>query len=148
MNINEIKISQLLINDLNSISDNISSEFYDFWKLKTLQNELTSPNRYYICAKYNNDIVGFCGINICFDYIDLMNIVVNKNCRNLGIGSILLNNIITYSKSQQNINSILLEVNENNLTAIKLYTNFGFKIISIRKNYYKTDSAIIMKLTY
>lgn len=39
----------------------------------------------------------------------------------------------------------MLEVNENNLFAIKLYTSLGFETISIRKNYYNDKDGLIMK---
>ncbi len=73
-----------------------------------------------------------------------MNIVVKKDKRNLGIGSKLLEEII---KKAIEINSktITLEVNENNLPAIKLYEKYGFKQIGLRKKYYNNiDNAIIM----
>lgn len=40
---------------------------------------------------------------------------------------------------------IMLEVNENNTKAIKLYEKFNFRLIHIRKNYYDTDDAYILK---
>ena len=44
-----------------------------------------------------------------------------------------------------NLVSITLEVNENNLDAIKLYEKFGFEKLGIRKKYYNnTDNALIM----
>ena len=46
-----------------------------------------------------------------------------------------------------NISSIFLEVNENNKIAQKLYNNFGFKNISVRKNYYNKNNGIVMKKT-
>ena len=42
-------------------------------------------------------------------------------------------------------NKFLLEVNENNIKALKLYKKIGFEEISKRKNYYgKNEDAIIM----
>ena len=39
----------------------------------------------------------------------------------------------------------LLEVNENNIKALKLYKKIGFEQISVRKNYYgNNENAIIM----
>ena len=73
-----------------------------------------------------------------------MNIVTKKNYRRQGIGCLLLKNLITISKSL-NAKSITLEVNENNSNAINLYTKFNFQKIGVRKNYYKNESAIIMK---
>ena len=43
---------------------------------------------------------------------------------------------------------IHLEVNENNLSAIKLYEKYNFKQDGLRKNYYNngTENAILMTL--
>ncbi len=99
---------------------------------------------YYIVAKHEQEIVGFAGIINIIDEVNIMNIVVKKDKRNLGVGSKLLEEII---KKAIEINSktITLEVNENNLPAIKLYEKYGFKQIGLRKKYYNnTDDAIIM----
>ena len=73
-----------------------------------------------------------------------MNIVVNKASRHSGIGTLLLNKLLEICK-EKNLDSIFLEVNEKNLNAQKLYKNFGFETISIRKNYYNSDNGIVMK---
>ena len=72
-----------------------------------------------------------------------MNIVVKKSYRNLGLGSILLQNLINISKLQ-NLKSITLEVAENNLPAIHLYKKFMFKIVGIRPNYYNNETNAIL----
>ena len=42
---------------------------------------------------------------------------------------------------------IILEVNENNISAIKLYEKNGFKKYGLRTRYYNnTDNALIMNL--
>ena len=43
------------------------------------------------------------------------------------------------------IDNIMLEVNENNRNAISLYKRCGFEVINKRKNYYGSDTALIMK---
>ena len=124
------------------------------------------------------EIVGFIGITIVLDEANIMNIVVKKNKRNLGIGSLLLEEIINFVKSNNafisykvssilstnaydsfnihhssnesniNISSIILEVNEKNIPAIRLYKKYGFKQIGLRKKYYNnSDNAIIMSLS-
>lgn len=95
----------------------------------------------------NAEIVGFAGIVKIIDEITIMNIVVKKAKRNLGIGSALLEKIIKFSK-EQNAISITLEVNVHNLSAIALYQKFGFKQVGLRKKYYhNTDDAILMTLS-
>ena len=141
MNIN---IEKMTLSDLDKIKDILITDFDDYWNYSILKEELLSQNSYYIVAKYNNKIVGFAGIKVILDEADIMNIVVKKSYRNNGIGRSLLENLINLSLSLD-CNSITLEVNEENQSAINLYTKFNFKKIGIRKNYYKDKNGIIMK---
>ena len=68
----------------------------------------------------------------------------NKNFRKQNIGSLMLSKLIELAKLEPNISSITLEVNSNNIAAIKLYEKFGFKAVGLRKKYYNNiDDAII-----
>ena len=142
-----IKIDRMNLDDLKSIKDILSLEFDDFWNYNILKDELESKNSKYIVVKdieSNNEIVGFAGIKIFIDEADIMNIVVKKDYRNKGIGSLILENLILLC-NKSNLKSLSLEVNEKNIPAINLYKKFGFKNIGIRKNYYKDENGIIMK---
>ena len=139
----EIQIFEMSLSDLESIKNILSSDFDDFWSYNILKSELESPNSKYIIAKIENEIVGFAGVKIVFEEANLMNIVTKKIYRKNGIGKYLLENLIAFCK-KLSVNTILLEVNENNFAALHLYENFGFKILSVRKNYYKNQSAIVV----
>ena len=39
----------------------------------------------------------------------------------------------------------MLEVRQSNFKAINLYEKCGFKVIYVRKNYYKDENALIME---
>lgn len=132
------------IQDLEEIKDVLLSDFDDFWSYEVLREELLSDSSLYIVAKKQNEIIGFAGIKIIIDEADIMNIVVKKSYRNNGIGSLLLENLILIS-NKKNFNFINLEVDCKNTIAINLYKKFGFEEISLRKNYYKNNDAIIMK---
>ena len=132
------------IQDLEEIKDVLLSDFDDFWSYEVLREELLSDSSLYIVAKKQNEIIGFAGIKIIIDEADIMNIVVKKSYRNNGIGSLLLENLILIS-NKKNLNFINLEVDCKNTIAINLYKKFGFEEISLRKNYYKNNDAIIMK---
>lgn len=59
-------------------------------------------------------------------------------------GSFLLENLISFAK-EFNIKVITLEVNECNISAIKLYDKFNFEKVGVRKKYYDgKNDAIIM----
>ena len=111
----------------------------NFIKLFHIEN--LNPNETIYVYKENNIIKGFVHIQNGLDIIDLLNIIVKPEYRNQGIGSVLLNYIIDNKQDKK----IMLEVRSKNINAIKLYQKYDFKIINIRKNYYKDDDAIIME---
>lgn len=76
----------------------------------------------------NGEILGFAGILINVDIVEIMNIVVRKVCRKQGIGEKLLGELINLAK-QTELKVINLEVNSKNIPAINLYEKFGFKKI-------------------
>lgn len=139
-------ISEMNLQDLEDIKDCLLINFDDFWSYNILKQELENGKSKYFVAKQENEIVGFAGIMLIIDEVSIMNIVVKKDKRNLGFGSLLLEKIIDFSKIH-NATSITLEVNEKNIPAIKLYKKYGFKQVGLRKKYYNNeDDAILMDL--
>lgn len=111
----------------------------NFSKLFHIEN--LNPNETIYVYKENNINKGFIHIQNGLDIIDLLNIIVKPEYQNQGIGSVLLKYIIDNKQDKK----IMLEVRSKNINAIKLYQKYDFKIINIRKNYYKDDDAIIME---
>lgn len=141
-------ISEMNLQDLEEIKDCLLTDFDDFWSYNILKQELENGKSKYFVAKQENEIVGFAGILLIIDQVNIMNIVVKKDKRNFGIGSLLLEEIIRYSKIH-NATSITLEVNEKNIPAIKLYKKYGFKQVGLRRKYYNNeDNAILMDLVF
>lgn len=144
--ISNIEFKDMTITDLDSIKNNLYTDFDDFWSYNIFKSELENENSKYIIAILNNEIIGFAGIWQVIDEAHITNIVVRKDFRKLGIGSLLLEKLIDICKNLESINSITLEVNEDNITAQKLYEKFNFKVLGKRKNYYNNKAAIIMTL--
>lgn len=137
-------ISKMNLDDLNSIKDFLISDFDDFWNYTILKEELECKSSRFIVVKNDNfEILGFAGFKVIVDEADIMNIVVKKSFRNKGIGSFLLDNLISFAKNL-NLNIITLEVSENNPIAISLYKKFGFEELGIRKNYYDGIDGFVM----
>ena len=111
----------------------------NFSKLFHIEN--LNPNETIYIYKENNINKGFIHIQNGLDIIDLLNIIVKPEYQNQGIGSALLKYIIDNKQDKK----IMLEVRSKNINAIKLYKKYDFKIINIRKNYYKDDDSIIME---
>lgn len=148
IDITKIEISTMMLNDLEQIKKNLQTDFDDFWNFEIFKEELANNNSMYLVLRYENEIVSFGGIKIILDEADIMNIVTKKDKRNQGFAKFLLNELITIAE-EQNCKTITLEVNENNLPAIKLYKDFEFKEVGKRKNYYKNgNTAILMTYTF
>ncbi len=141
-----IEISKMTNEDILSISKNFETEFDNFWNINTLKEDFEKDNSIYFVAKIKNEIVGFAGIKIICDDAQIMNIVTKVDKRHLGIGTKLLDKLISQAKNQ-GANLISLEVNAKNTYAINLYEKFNFKQIGLRKKYYNnTDDAILMSI--
>lgn len=141
-----LEITKMELSDLDEISSTLTSCFDNFWNYNILKSELENTNSKYIVAKLNNEIVGFAGIINTLDQMEITNIVVRKDMRSQGIGNTLLNELIKLTIDSK-MNTIFLEVNSNNFSAIKLYEKNGFKQVGLRKKYYNnTDDAILMNL--
>ena len=89
----------------------------------------------------NEKVLGYLEIRLVDGVIDIMNLFVNEEERHKGIATCLMNEMF----NNENYNRIMLEVNENNIEALKLYNKLGFKEISLRNRYYGEDTAIIME---
>ena len=143
MSIN-VEISNMEIKDLDLISNNLNTDFDDFWNYNIFKSELENGNSKYLVAKIGDKIVGFAGIIPILNEADISNIVVHKDFRNKKIGSYLLQNLINLASSL-NIEIINLEVRESNIPAIHLYEKYGFERKAIRKGYYNGIDGILME---
>ena len=115
------------------------------WNENTLLESFEQDSYVFIKAEDNGNLIGYGSVQIVLDEGNVNNIAVDENFRHKGVASGILNNIIARCKDK-NVSVMFLEVNENNVGAIALYTKFGFEKIGERKNYYKSGNAIIMSL--
>ncbi len=140
-----MQISRMNIEDLKKIEEILEEEFDNFWSYNILSEEILKKDTIYVVAKEGEKILGFAGIWIAPDDVQINNVVVRKNERKKGIGTLLLEKIIKEAEKTDK-KEIFLEVNENNFYAIKLYEKFKFEKIGERKKYYNgKDTAIIMR---
>lgn len=137
-----LELYNMDINDLESISSILISDFDDFWNYNIFKTELESSNSTYFVLKIDEKIIGFVGILIVLDEADITNIVIKRTHRGKGLSKLLMNYLIDFCKNN-NIKKINLEVNSNNHTAINLYKKFSFIEVGCRKNYYKNGDGIL-----
>lgn len=134
-------IEKLSITDI----DILDSLFKDvFIKNKVLYDIKNNPFTNYYVYKIDNKIVACINYQIMYERSELIDINVLDNYQNQGIASKLLEFMFLNLKDN-NVETITLEVRDNNLNAIHLYEKYGFKKVSIRKGYYQGIDGILMK---
>ena len=140
----KIIVDYMTLDDFEIIKDRLQEEFDEFWTPGVLFSELKNENTKYIVLKENNNILGFAGIWITPDTVELNNIVIKKDSRGKGYSKVLLEKLIEISK--ETFREIFtLEVSEENVVAINLYKKYGFENVGLRKKYYKGKyDAILM----
>lgn len=141
-----LNIQNMSLDDFYRIENKLQEEFDRFWTPGVFLSELKKDDTRYIVLKEDEDIVGFAGIWITPDNIELNNIVVRKDKRGNGYSKLLLEKLLEISKEYDKEN-ILLEVSEINEVAINLYEKYGFIKNGQRKKYYegKYDAILMIK---
>ena len=135
--VNKITINDIeRFNELGVLVNNNFSKVYNLNQI--LDSQYDDVYGYYI----DNMLVGFLHITKLYETMDIVNIVVDIEFRKMGIATKLINHVISLF---DDIEQVMLEVNENNSSAISLYKKNKFEIISKRNNYYGSDAALIMK---
>jgi [ribosomal protein S18]-alanine N-acetyltransferase len=82
-----------------------------------------------------DEIAGFLVASCWAPEWELENIVVAEKCRGRGIGTELMQALLTQAK-HANSQSIFLEVRDSNAAAKRLYEKLGFRVSGRRKSYY------------
>ena len=142
----KIKVSPMVLSDLEEIKDILFSDFDNLWNYEIFKEELANNNSSYLVLRYDNKIVCYGGIKIVIDEADVMDIVTKKDMRGNGFARILLNDLINLARKKK-CTKVNLEVNSNNTNALHLYETIRFKQVGLRKKYYNnTDDAILMTL--
>ena len=126
------------IDEINSLGQILNSKFISLFHIDKL-----NPNEKIYVYKKDGQIVGFIHFSSSYETAELLNIIVKTEHQSQGIASTLMDYMLT--ELPKEVTHILLEVNENNKNAIKLYNKFNFTIINRRKNYYKDGDALIME---
>jgi ribosomal-protein-alanine N-acetyltransferase len=113
-----------------------AQSFYRGWPVEEFVgflNDGASP--VYIACDARRRIAGFALIRNVLDESELLTIAVDPKWRGKGLGRALLNAVfadLMLSPARR----MFLEVDEQNLSALRLYQKLGFATISSRKGYY------------
>ncbi len=140
-----MKIEKMTKEHLDSVYIIETECFSHPWSKQSLENELNNDTSLFWVATENNDVIGYIGMSVVIDEGYIFNVAVDKAYRKKGVGTALINELVTYGK-KNNLCFITLEVRESNINAQSLYSKFGFIKVGERKNYYSEpkENAILL----
>ena len=140
-----MRLRKARITEINSIV-NIEKKSFEkpYWNeslLKNLFNNSITDSIWIF--EFKKKIIGFLIEQHCLDEISILNVAVDKKYRNNGFGKEIIGQYISLIP----VNSVVfLEVNKNNFIARRIYTEFNFREVKIRENYYNNgEDALIMR---
>lgn len=143
MNIKIIKATKENITDIAFIEHTC---FSSPWTEQSINDSLENDSNYFNIAYAKGNPAGYMSMQLAAGEGDILRVAVVPEYRRLGIGRALLEECF----SSNRLDTVYLDVRENNIPAIKLYESFGFIKTGVRKNYYSnpTEDAVIMKKSF
>jgi len=121
--------------DLNTIS---------LWSKKQWADEFKKEGTKIFGLFITNLVIGICVFQVVLDEAHINYFVVNHRFRKKGFGSYLMSYLIKKCE-KLNLEKLLLEVSQSNVTAERFYSRFDFSTVGMRKNYYKDGSHALLK---
>lgn len=114
---------------------------------QTFIKEIHDPTFINLIISNDSVLIGFCTSQIIGDELHIYSLSVDLQYRRQGFATKLLKQLIKNAKSLS-ADKATLEVRVNNVAAIELYKNLGFKQEAIREKYYQDngEDASIMWL--
>lgn len=140
-----MKIEKMTIEHLDDVCKIEKECFAHPWSRESLESLLSNDTSLFFSATENGGVIGYIGMSAVIDEGYIFNVAVSENYRRQGVGSALINELITYAK-KNNFCFLTLEVRESNRNARSLYSKFGFIKVGERKDYYSSpkENAVLM----
>lgn len=118
------------------------ASFDDGWSPFTIRQLLNMPGTFGLIAVPDGtdasepDLAGFVLVRIAAGDCEILSLAVNEAWRSAGVGYALMDAAIARAQAA-GVDSVFLEVAEDNTVAQALYRKLGFSAVGRRKDYYK-----------
>lgn len=118
------------------------------WSPAMFWSELAAGHHYLVAVDADDVVLGYAGLAVNPpDETWIQNVGVRRSAQRLGIGRRLLEALLAEA-ARRGVRQVLLEVAVDNAPAQRLYAQYGFEGISIRKGYYQpsnTDALVMLR---
>jgi ribosomal-protein-alanine N-acetyltransferase len=141
----KIEITRMAESDLDEVHQIETKVFSDPWSKQAFLSDLKNDFAIPLVARFENKVAGYTCLYSAADEIQIGNLAVSPDFRQRGIGTRLVEHIISLA-TENHKRLLVLEVRPSNEAACKLYAKFGFRVAGKRKYYYHkpTEDALIM----
>jgi len=131
--------------DLPAVEEIERKSFTDPWSKLSFQQSLLDPSCLFLVAEDRGKVVGYALAWVVLGELHIGNLAVRPERRREGIGRGLLAEIVNQGV-ERGCKLVSLELRESNQIALSLYTQEGFKLIGVRRNYYRQprEDALVM----
>lgn len=109
------------------------------WSASEMEELMLMPGTMVIVAERGDDTLGFVMCRVVLDEAEILTFAVRPEEQGKGLASKILRQLLGVLKSK-NVAKVLLEVREDNSTAIQTYISAGFVKIGERAGYYETQN--------
>lgn len=138
-----VEFRRMQSDDIDSVFEIEKELFDDCWSKSSFLHEIRNEIYSFPYVLILDDcIAGYC---VCWYYhqeLHIGNVAIKKEYQGIGHGKLLMQKIFELFPDYDRA---YLDVKASNDTAISLYLNFGFNILSTRKAYYSDgEDALVM----
>jgi ribosomal-protein-alanine N-acetyltransferase len=147
----DVRIDRATLADLDAILALERQCFPTPWTREAFVQELSRDDdvAMYVVARDGDEIVGYAGMWVMPAEAHLCTIAVAPTRRRRGLGERILLHMVEQAV-RQGSQRLVLEYRVSNLGAHSLYMKYGFRLLGVRKGYYRdgasTEDAIVASL--
>ncbi len=123
------------------------ASFSNPWPRESFLSDLRSPQARCTVALWQGTVVGYSIGWFVLDELHVLNLAVDPERRRRGVARELLRDLLAAAE-KQGCRHAALELRSSNQDARRLYQEYGFKPVAIRRDYYRcpTEDALVMLL--
>ena len=142
-----IQILELLNEDIDNIIPLENELYHKPWQKKDYEYELNdNPFAHYLkmINAETGEIMGYIGFWVKFEQAEITKVSISRKYQGFKLSKLLMADA-ERRMALAGCESCTLEVRVSNTVAINLYKSFGFKELTLRKNYYENgEDAYLM----
>ncbi len=141
-----VRVGPLTVDRIDEVLEIERLSFTDPWSREMFRSELqVGGGTYARMAERDGRLLGYSLAVLVADEAHLGNLAVHPEARGIGVGQLLLDDLIAAARNRSAAR-VTLEVRGSNERARKFYYRNGFIDVAMRKNYYRNpvEDAIVM----